>query len=111
MNSYISLEMAAIFFSLFVLIRQTGVGEGAVAARAPFYKGVGAGAAGTCAPALSKKGTHTWVCTPTFGQTKCSNFAKYLLIFCSLKCKIVNNNKHWLASLANFTILLFYKFS
>ena len=29
----------------------------------------------------------------------------------SLKCKIVNNKKNWLASLANFTILLFFKFS
>ena len=56
-------------------------------------------------------GGHTWVCAPTFGQNKCSNFAKYLIIFCSLKCKIVNNKKNWLASLANFTILLFSKFS
>ena len=48
---------------------------------------------------------------PTFGQNKCSNFAKYLIIFCSLKCKIINNKKNWLASLANFTILLFSKFS
>ena len=31
--------------------------------------------------------------------------------FCSLKCKIVNNKKNFLASLANFTILLFSKFS
>ena len=58
-----------------------------------------------------KGGGHTWVCAPTFGQNKCSNFAKYLIIFCSLKCKIVNNKKNWLASLANFTILLFSKFS
>ena len=53
-----------------------------------------------------KGGGHTWVCVPTFGQNKCSNF-----IFCSLKCKIVNNKKNCLASLANFTILLFSKFS
>ena len=56
-------------------------------------------------------GGHTLVCVPTFGQNKCSIFAKYLIIFCSLKCKIVNNKKNWLASLANFTILLFSKFS
>ena len=58
-----------------------------------------------------KGGGQTWVCAPTFGQNKCSNFAKYLIIFCSLKCKIVNNKKNWLASLANFTILLFSKLS
>ena len=37
-------------------------------------------------------GAHV-VCAPTFGQNKCSNFAKYLLIFCSFKCKIVNQKK------------------
>ena len=58
-----------------------------------------------------KEGGHTWVCAPNFGQNKCSNFAKYMIIFWSLKCKIVNNKKNWLASLANFTILLFSKFS
>ena len=48
---------------------------------------------------------HTWVCAHTSGQNKCSNFAKYLIIFCSLKCKIVNNKKNWLASLANNIII------
>ena len=57
-----------------------------------------------------KEGAHVG-CAPIFGQNKCSNFAKYLIIFCSLKCKIVNNKKNWLASLANFTILLFSKLS
>ena len=52
-----------------------------------------------------KRRGHTWVCAPTFGQNKCSNFAKYLIISCSLKCKIVNNNKtlqyYYFPSLAN----------
>ena len=44
---------------------------------------------------------------PYFRTEQVLYFAKYLIIFCSLKCKIVNNKKNWLASLAIFTILLF----
>ena len=55
-------------------------------------------------------GAHVGLC-PYFWTEQVLNFAKYLIIFCSLKCKIVNNKKNWLASLANFTILLFSKLS
>ena len=57
-----------------------------------------------------RSGAHMGLC-PYFWTEQVLKFAKYLIIFCSLKCKIVNNKRNWLASLAKFTILLFSKFS
>ena len=67
----------------------------------------GGGAAGACAPALSKVGGHKWVCAPppTFGQIKCPNFA------ISSYFKVKNAKFSWLASLANLTLLLFSELS
>ena len=54
----------------------------------PSTKGVGEwGAAGACAPALSKVGGHKWVWAPHFWQTKCSNLAIFSY-FVVKKCKI-----------------------
>ena len=53
-------------------------------------KGVGeGGAAGACAPALSKVGggAQVGLSPPTFGQTKCSNLAIFSY-FVVKKCKI-----------------------
>ena len=55
-------------------------------------------------PHYQKRG-HKWVCTPTFGQTKYSNFD----IFWYFVFK--NAKFSWLASLADFTLLIFSKLS
>ena len=61
------------------------------------------GAAGACAPALSKVGgAQVGLSPPTFGQTKCSNLAIFSYF-------VVKNAKFsWLASLANFTLIIFW---
>ena len=65
------------------------------------------GAAGACAPALSKVGGTSGFepPPPTFGKMKCSNFA------ISSFFKVKNEKFSWLASLANLALFIFSKLS
>ena len=97
-----SVQVQHLYESYFVLLKRYLISEVCFwfSIKTQMKKGEGQ-CWGTCPPPpqLSNVGGHKWVCAPqpTFGQNICSHFT------------ILFANTLWLASLANFSLLIYWK--